>query len=124
MRSNKPSPKSRPQKGKANEQEQEPEASPQEKLQAAHQDREKWSKVALLPGLSPAAAAWARGMARSAASEASLREKGLAFQEPQQTDDNLTQALGINPSLLDPRRSLGQQNPLTSTKPGTSGSKI
>jgi hypothetical protein len=51
-----------------------------EKLQQARADVAKWNQIAALPGLSPAAAQFARNIARSSKAAVVLFEKALAFQ--------------------------------------------
>jgi hypothetical protein len=62
-------------------QSQEPELTPAQKLQAAQQESDLWNRVAHSPKLSPKAAAWAKGIARSLAAEVKLRKKAVAFSE-------------------------------------------
>ena len=96
MKSPKPSPKS-----KAKPQDQQ--LSPQERLDAATQDYQKWSAVASKPGLSPTAAAWASQAARSAKAEMNLRQKASEQQpDPAQADPNLAALLGMPPSPQGP----------------------
>jgi hypothetical protein len=54
------------------------ELTPEEKMHAAQGRQDKWSKVAADPSLSPRAAAWAQGLARSAAAEVVLRQKAAS----------------------------------------------
>lgn len=97
-----------------------PSLSPREKLQAAQADYEKWSAVAAKPGLSPQAAAWALGAARSAKAEADLRQKALDWLMAQsqngesEADQDLSRLLGVQPMSSD------QQPPSTSAKTGIS----
>lgn len=53
------------------------EPSPEEKLAKARATFRRWATIAARPELSPAAAHWARGLARSAAAEIQLREMAL-----------------------------------------------
>jgi hypothetical protein len=53
-----------------------------EKLEQARADVAKWNRLAALPGLSPAAALFARNMARSHQAAVILGEKAMAYQKP------------------------------------------
>ena len=96
MKSPKPKPKSKPQ---------DQTLTPEEKLEAATADAEKWSMVANKPGMSPQASAWAAQAARSAQAEMRLRQKaaGQQAENPDQPPDdpNLTALLGTSPSPPD-----------------------
>src|ERR1700756_4829532 len=108
-----------PRSSKKSKPKQEPELSPEEKMQAAQADYQKWSKVAADPSLSPAAAAWALGVAKSAQAEIALRQKA-AQHNGQTPERNLAITLGL-PLPQDQPTSL-EPNPLTPTRPETSGS--
>ena len=112
MKSPRPSKKTKPSKPQ-----QEVELTPEQKMQAAVADQAKWSRVAADPDLSPAAAAWAAGAARSAAAEVKLRQKA---QSPDQIlDPNLAITLG-QPWPPDQATSSGPKIPGSSIKPETS----
>jgi hypothetical protein len=52
-----------------------------EKLEQARADVAKWNDIAALPGLSQAAALFARNMARSSQAAVMLYEKAMAYQK-------------------------------------------
>ena len=64
------------------------EQSLSQKLAQAQQEADKWSQVAATPGLSPKAAAWAQGVARSSKAAAILYEKAMAFQQLQNSQSS------------------------------------
>ena len=99
MKSPKPPTKSKP-KPKPPQDE---EATPQEKLDAAASDLQKWTAVAAKPGLSAAAATWAAQAARSAQAELQLRQKSASQppEGPPPDDPNLATLLGMPPSPPD-----------------------
>ena len=94
--------------------------SPQEKLANAQADYEKWSQVAAKPGLSPAAAAWALGAARSARAEMDLRQKAAAFAE-QNPSGETEPAPDLSLSLPPPAKSFVPPTTDSSTGPEISG---
>ena len=78
--------KSRPSSKKSTPQPQpQPELSPQEKLAQVQAKAAKWSQVAADPSLSPPAAAWALGAAKSYGAAASLLLKVPSISEPDST---------------------------------------
>ena len=92
-----------------------PEPTPQEKLQTAEQNANRWAQVAQMPDLSAPAAAAAKGLARSAQAELSLRRKALEhLAPPNEQPEN--QTLGTALALSQPVNS-AQANPPSSTGP-------
>jgi hypothetical protein len=75
----------------------EPEPNPQESLEQARLDAQKWAKVAAKPGLSPAAAEWARQQMKSAQASVLLWQKAIAYQEQiSKRNPELDRLLGLD----------------------------
>lgn len=114
------SPKKQPQKPQDTSQEQAP--SLQERIAQAQARYEKFSQAATLPGLSPKAAELARQMARSAQASMKLGQKALDYAEPN-SDPEVERNANLYRLFRLPLPNSSPENPASSTKPETFGSK-
>ena len=112
--------KSQPKSPKQKQQGQpQPEPSLQDKAALAQASQQKWSQLAADPSLSPQAAQAAKNLARSYAAAQRLGDKALAYQSPN-ADQQAEQDPMLTRLLQLPLGSSSQENPSSSTKPGTS----
>lgn len=101
--SKKPRPKSSTRSPKSSDaQKKQEEPSLPEKVQEQQAEYDKWSQAALDPSLSPAAAQFARNVARSQRAALQLGQKALLYQQEEQQDQKNTPSLPDQPPTISP----------------------